>query len=113
LSELLFENGDLFIMPSSFEPCGISQMLAMRCGQPCLVHAVGGLVDTVQDNIDGFQFSGNTTADQSRNMMKRLQTVLSVREHQIDAYDTVAKAARKQRFLWSNSARRYLMELYQ
>ncbi|MEE9320492.1 MAG: glycogen/starch synthase [Granulosicoccus sp.] len=113
LSELLFENGDLFIMPSSFEPCGISQMLAMRCGQPCLVHAVGGLVDTVQDNIDGFQFSGNTTADQSRDMLSRLQTVLSVREHQIDAYNTVAKAARMQRFHWSNSARRYLMELYQ
>lgn len=113
LSELLFENGDLFIMPSSFEPCGISQMLAMRCGQPCLVHAVGGLVDTVQDNIDGFQFYGNTSADQSRAMLQRLQSVLSVREHKADAYNRVAKAARKQRFYWSNSARRYLLELYQ
>src|SRR6056300_946863 len=59
LSECLYRAGDLFLMPSSFEPCGISQMLAMRAGQPCLVHAVGGLLDTVTDGSDGFVFSGD------------------------------------------------------
>jgi len=48
LADTLYRQGDLFFMPSSFEPCGISQMLALRAGQPCLVHHVGGLRDTVQ-----------------------------------------------------------------
>ena len=60
VADWLYRNGDLFLMPSSFEPCGISQMMAMRCGQPCLVHAVGGLKDTVTDNLDGFHFRGET-----------------------------------------------------
>ncbi len=51
LSGPLYSIADLFLMPSSFEPCGISQMLAMRAGQPCVVHAVGGLKDTVDNNV--------------------------------------------------------------
>ena len=54
----LYANGDLFLMPSSFEPRGISQMLAMRDGQPCVVHHTGGLKDTVQDGRTGFAFNG-------------------------------------------------------
>ena len=57
LSEYLYPLGDLFLMPSSFEPCGISQLLAMRDGQACLVNEVGGLKDTVKHNETGFSFS--------------------------------------------------------
>ena len=59
LARALYAAGDLFLMPSSFEPCGIGQMLAMRDGQPCLVHHVGGLRDTVLDDETGFAFSGD------------------------------------------------------
>ncbi|GIX32005.1 MAG: glycogen synthase [Porticoccaceae bacterium] len=55
LAEALYALGRLFLMPSTFEPCGIAQMLAMRRGQPCLVHAVGGLADTVRDGVDGLR----------------------------------------------------------
>ena len=65
LAEALYGQGDLFFMPSSFEPCGISQMLALRAGQPCLVHHVGGLRDTVKDNGTGFVFSGETPTEQA------------------------------------------------
>ncbi|NND91913.1 MAG: glycosyltransferase [Granulosicoccus sp.] len=112
LSNLLFSNGDLFLMPSSFEPCGISQMLAMRQGQPCLAHAVGGLCDTINDEVDGFLFAGESLAAQSTQMLKRLDTVLLMREKLPDTFCTIAAHAKSQRFAWHDSAARYISELY-
>ncbi|MGR8918799.1 MAG: glycogen synthase, partial [Gammaproteobacteria bacterium] len=65
LSGELYGAGDLFVMPSSYEPCGISQMLALRAGQPCLVHAVGGLRDTVTAGVNGFVFGGDSLTAQA------------------------------------------------
>lgn len=112
LSSLLFDHGDLFLMPSSFEPCGISQMLAMRSGQPCFAHAVGGLRDTIEDNVDGFLFSGDSMASQSTALLNRFEEVLTLREKQPKLYAQVASKARAKRFEWHDSASRYLSELY-
>lgn len=48
LAQRIYAGCDLFVMPSEFEPCGLAQMIAMRYGTPPIVHATGGLADTVQ-----------------------------------------------------------------
>ncbi len=112
LSELLFANGDIFLMPSSFEPCGISQMIAMKHGQPCIAHAVGGLSDTIQNDVDGFLFKGDSLTGQATALIQRVEDVLSLREKEPISFKRIEKAARKKRFNWGESASRYKTELY-
>lgn len=56
LAPLLYAGGDIFLMPSLFEPCGLGQIIAMRYGCVPVVRATGGLADTVQDGHTGFLF---------------------------------------------------------
>lgn len=112
LAEWLYAHGDLFLMPSSFEPCGISQMMAMRYGQPCLAHSVGGLRDTITDNIDGYLFSGVSKDSQSEHLLKRLADVITQRIDTPDAYTLVSEAARAKRFSWKATSRVYIERLY-
>ncbi|HET6566198.1 MAG TPA: glycogen/starch synthase [Xanthomonadales bacterium] len=112
LSGLLYRSGDLFLMPSSFEPCGISQMLAMRAGQPCVVHGVGGLKDTVQDGASGFVFDGATPADQAKAFVTTVARALALHGSDAAAWTTLRQNAAAQRFSWSLAAQRYIDELY-
>lgn len=111
LSDLLYSGGDLFLMPSSFEPCGISQMLAMRAGQPCLVHAVGGLADTVIDGETGLCFGGEGAAAQVEAMLSRLREALALRERPRD-WAALCRRAAAARFPWDEVARQYQGWLY-
>lgn len=112
LSDALYAAGDLFLMPSTFEPCGISQMLAMRSGQPCLVNAVGGLVDTVSDGVTGFVFAGDEETPAAHALLERFRGAFSCLSSQPDAYRRIRKAAAAERFEWSRAATLYTKALY-
>jgi starch synthase len=112
LSDPLYAAGNLFLMPSSFEPCGISQMLAMRSGQPCVVHGVGGLRDTVQHGETGFVFSGDTTRRQADNFTAATLAALQRRADDPAGWKSICDKARRQRFSWELAAQRTISELY-
>ena len=112
LSDPLYSIGDLFLMPSSFEPCGISQMLAMRAGQPCAVHAVGGLKDTVNDQVTGFVFDGNTPLMQAENFVSCVLSAIAIKQENPSQWQTICSNAASQRFSWPVAATSYLETLY-
>lgn len=112
-ADLLYRAGDLFVMPSSFEPCGISQLLAMRAGQPCLVNRVGGLRDTVVPNKTGFAFEGSDKNEQAKAMVVAFEEALRVFTESEDVWERLCKAAAKARFTWAKSVDAYMTELYE
>lgn len=112
VSRALYAAGDLFIMPSSFEPCGISQMLAMRAGQPCLVHDVGGLSDTVRHGVNGFAFDGERLVDQADALVATARAALELRRTDAPRWDAIRKAAASARFSWDETVEAYIQKLY-
>lgn len=112
LAQAVYASGDLFLMPSSFEPCGISQMLAMRAGQACLVHGVGGLNDTVIDGVSGFVFRGENGDQQGIQLLERFKEVLQLYQENPKKFQTIARAAARARFTWETAARECLEKLY-
>jgi starch synthase len=62
LEHRLMAGADIFLMPSLYEPCGLTQMRSQRYGAPPIVRNVGGLRDTVDDGVTGFSFEAYTPA---------------------------------------------------
>jgi starch synthase len=112
LAEPLYRAGDLFLMPSSFEPCGISQMLAMRATQPCVVHGVGGLNDTVIDNRSGFVFKGDTPQRQAAAFVETVNRAVTLKDSNNDAWQKICIRAASARFSWAETAKQTIEKLY-
>jgi starch synthase len=85
----------------------------MRSGQPCVVHGVGGLRDTVVDGRTGFVFNGDTPADQARQFVRRVAEALALRRDEPARWESMRRAARDQRFDWGRSARTYIRDMYE
>ncbi len=102
LSRLIYGGADMFLMPSRYEPCGLAQMIAMRYGCVPVVHATGGLKDTVQEGKTGFLFQ----AAEVDSLMETLRRALPV-------YASPERWAHFQRsgmqtdFSWPRSAAQY------
>ncbi len=68
----IFAGSDFLLMPSRFEPCGLSQMYAQRFGSLPIAHRTGGLADTIEDGLNGFLFSDLSVESYSRAVQRAL-----------------------------------------
>lgn len=112
LSQLLYSSGDLLLMPSTFEPCGTSPLLALHYGQPCLVHGVGGLRDSVDHGKTGFVFSGQNPLKQAANLLACFAEALSLKRDQPERWEAICQAAARRHFTWEDTAREMEAKLY-
>jgi starch synthase len=104
---LLLAGSDILLMPSLYEPCGLTQMRAQRYGALPVVRRVGGLSDTVDDQETGFLFD-EFTPQALEVALRRAFDAFPNRE----SWERAMRRAMGRDFGWDRSARRYL-ELYQ
>ena len=107
LARQIYAGADMFLMPSRYEPCGLSQMIAMRYGCVPIVSAVGGLKDTIFQDETGFMFEKPTAARLATAIKKALAVYP---DHA--RWEAIQKAGMSQDFSWTVSARQYF-QLYQ
>lgn len=113
LSQRMYAAADMFLMPSKFEPCGLSQIIAMRYGTLPIVRETGGLKDTVIPYNEftgegtGFSFS-NFNGDEMGDAVFRAARLFWDNR---DAWDQLVTQAMSQDFSWTRSADKYL-DLY-
>jgi len=100
----LLAGADILLMPSQYEPCGLTQMRAQRYGALPVVRRVGGLSDTVEDQVTGFVFDDYTT-DALEVALRRAFAVYRDRK----AWERHMKDAMARDFGWEQSARKYLL----
>lgn len=113
LSQRMYAAADMFLMPSKFEPCGLSQIIAMRYGTLPIVRETGGLKDTVQPYNEftgegtGFSFT-NFNGDEMGDAVFRAARLFWDNR---DAWNQLVTQAMSQDFSWTRSADKYL-DLY-
>jgi starch synthase len=113
LSHRIYAGSDFFLMPSAFEPGGLGQLIALRYGTLPIVHATGGLADTVTD-LDADPDMGNGisfTSYTSSALLDALQRALRLYALQ-DRWPSLVERAMTYDSRWSASARAY-SQLYQ
>jgi len=111
LAHRIQAGSDIFLMPSRYEPCGLTQMYALRFGTPPVATAVGGLHDTIIPHPDprstGFTFE-NPTAEEFYGSVRQ---AIDLWRSDKPAWKGMVERAMDQNFSWEQSAAQYI-ELY-
>ena len=107
LAHLLYAGGDIYLMPSLFEPCGLSQMIAMRYGTVPVVREVGGLRDTVTDvdaegGGNGFTFLTYDTQGMLWSLRRAIERFSNTK-----AWNKIQSRCMREDFSWKKSASLY------
>lgn len=103
----IYAGSDFFLVPSRFEPCGLTQMIAMRYGAVPIVRKTGGLADTVQDGQTGIVFEKYTSEDLVEAFERSLELYQSPR-----LLESIQLNGMRSDFSWNKSAQEYV-GLYQ
>lgn len=98
----IYAGADMFLMPSRYEPCGLSQMVAMRYGCVPIVRSTGGLKDTVRDGETGFVFEDATV----KSLLVAIRTAVETFKD-TKKWQQIQKNGMVQDFSWANSAKQY------
>ncbi len=107
LSRKVYAGADLFLMPSKTEPCGLSQMIALRYGTIPIVRETGGLKDSVQDSGDG-KGNGFTFQNyQSGDMVNAINRALEGYQNQ-EGWQLLVERAMRCDMSWGCSAKEYI-----
>jgi starch synthase len=103
LEHRVLAGADMCLMPSQYEPCGLTQMRAQRYGTIPIARRVGGLADTIEDGVTGFLFDDYTPEDFTRAVARAIDQF-----EEPDGWLTMMRAAMSRDFGWAQSATRYL-----
>ncbi|WP_253272889.1 glycogen synthase GlgA [Halomonas sp. PR-M31] len=98
----IYAGSDFLLMPSRFEPCGLSQMYAQRFGSLPIAHRTGGLVDTIEDGVTGFLFDEVTFASYMHAIDRAFKVFRAT-----DLFYAMRRAAMAGRYHWHQSIEPY------
>jgi starch synthase len=111
LSHRLYAGADILLMPSRYEPCGLTQLIAMRYGCVPVAHATGGLVDTIRDHRDqppgnGYLFYSVSAPDFAQTLKAAIDDYCKSEE-----WGEIMQEGMQSDYSWENSAHKYI-DLY-
>lgn len=104
LARRIYAGSDVMLVPSKFEPCGLTQMIAMRYGTLPLVRKTGGLADSVQDGKNGFVFNTYTTTA----LVSAMKRAIVCHFSDPKKFSAMKKCAMQADFSWDTQAGEYI-----